>query len=183
VDLILGLYDIEGDANDPEMIFRVTQPINDKEANIDGWEFAIQHFFGDTGFGVAGSYTIVNGDVEADPGQDPNENQFALVGLSDTANVTGIFEIEKWSARMAYNWRDSYLNATNQGGSRSPQYTDEYGQWDFSLIYNLSDNLQLILEGVNVTGEDHLEYRRKEKMVVWAYELEPRYALGVRYRF
>ena len=183
VDQILGQYDISGNSADPEMIFRVTQPINDRDASIDGWEFAIQHFFGDSGFGVAGSYTIVNGDVEADPGQDPNENQFALVGLSDTANVTGIFENDKWSARVAYNWRDTFLNATNQGGSRSPQYTDEYGQWDFNLIYNLGDNLQFILEGVNVTGEDHLQYRRKEKMVVWAYELDPRYALGVRYRF
>ena len=183
VDEILGLYDVSGDANDPEMIFRVTQPINDQNASIDGWEFAVQHFFGDSGFGVAGSYTIVNGDVDADPGQDPNENQFALVGLSDTANLTFIYENYGWSARVAYNWRDTFLNATNVGGSRSPQFTDEYGQWDFNVTYTLNDRWQFLLEGINVTGEDSLQYRRKEKMVVWAYELDARYTLGARYRF
>ena len=38
-------------------------------------------------------------------------------------------------------------------------------------------------EAINLTGEDSLQYRRKEKMVIWAYELDPRYSLGLRYRF
>jgi TonB-dependent receptor len=174
---------VAGDANDPEMIFRVTQPINDEKGNIDGWEFAFQHFFGDTGFGIAGSYTDVNGDVTADPGQDPDANQFALVGLSDTANATFIYENYGWSVRVAWNWRDTFLNDTNVGGSRSPQYTDEYDQWDFNVVYTINDAWQLQFEGINVTGEDSLQYRRKEKMVVWAYELDPRYTVGVRYKF
>jgi TonB-dependent receptor len=183
VDLILGLYDVAGDANDPEMQFRVTQPINDREGNIFGWEFAAQHFFGQTGFGIAGSYTIVNGDVGANIGSDPNENQFALVGLSDTANLTLIYENYGVSARLAYNWRDSFLNTANAGGSRSSQFTDEFGQIDLSVSYDVNDNLQLLLEGINLTGEDLREYRRKEKMTTWAYELSPRYAVGARYKF
>ena len=183
VDEIAGLYDISGNSADPEMIFRVTQPINDEEGNIDGWEIAAQHFFGDTGFGIAGSYTIVDGDVKADPGQDPDENQFALVGLSDTANLTFIYENYGWSARLAYNWRDTFLNDTNQGGSRSPQYTEEFDQWDLNVTWSLNDRWQFQFEGINLTGEDSVQYRRKDKMIVWAYELDPRYALGVRYRF
>lgn len=183
VDEIAGLYDVSGNSSDPLMQFRVTQPINDDKANIDGWEFAVQHFFGDSGFGFAGNYTIVNGDVDADPGQDPDENQFALVGLSDTANFTFIYENYGWSARVAYNWRDTFLNATNQGGSRSPQYTDKYHQWDFNVSYSFNDQWQVMFEGINVTGEDSVQYRRKEKMIVWAYELDSRYTLGVRYRF
>ena len=183
VDEIAGLYDVSGNSADPLMQFRVTQPINNDQAHIDGWEFAVQNFFGDSGFGIAGSYTIVNGDVNADPGQDPNANEFALVGLSDTANVTFIYENYGWSARVAYNWRDTFLNATNQGGSRSPQYTDAYGQWDFSVSYDITDRWQVQLEGINVTGNDSLQYRRKQNMVVWAYELDSRYSLGVRYRF
>jgi TonB-dependent receptor len=183
VDQILGLYDVTGDAADPEMIFRVTQPINTEEGNIDGWEFAWQHFFGATGFGVAGSYTAVEGDVEGDPGQDPNENQFALVGLSDTANVTLIYENYGWSTRLAWNWRDTFLNGTNAGGSRSGEYTDEYDQWDLNITYTFMERWQVQFEAINLTGEDVLQYRRKEKMVVWAYELDPRYSLGLRYRF
>ena len=59
-----------------------------EEGNIDGWEFAIQHFFGDSGFGVAGSYTKVDGDVEADPGQDPG--QLLGVGLVIPLATTGL---------------------------------------------------------------------------------------------
>jgi TonB-dependent receptor len=183
VDEILGLYDVSGDAADPEMIFRVTQPINTEDANINGWEFAMQHFFWESGFGVAGSYTAVDGDVEGDPGQDPNENQFALVGLSDTANVTGIWENYGWSVRLAWNWRDTFLDSTNVGGSRSPQYTKEYDQWDLNVTWTFLERWQLQFEAINLTGEDSLQYRRKEKMVIWAYELDPRYSLGLRYRF
>ena len=184
VDEILAAADIVGDANDPEMQFRVSQPIDDQEANIYGWEFAAQHFFGDTGFGLAASYTkYVEGDIDADPGQDPDENQFALVGLSDTANFTVMYENYGFMARLAYNWRDDFLNATNQGGSRSPQFTEEFGELDMNLSYDFTDKLQVTLEGINLLGEDHREYRRLEGMTVWAYELAPRYALGARYKF
>jgi TonB-dependent receptor len=184
VDQILAAYDVVGiPGEDPLMDFRVQQPVNDREGNVFGWEFAAQHFFGESGFGLAGSYTIVNGDVLGDIGSDPNDNQFALVGLSDTANLTLIYEKHGLSARLAYNWRDSFLNGTNQGGSRSLQFTDEFGQIDLSLSYDLNDNFQVFLDGINLTGEDHREYRRKEGMTVWAYELSPRYALGARYKF
>lgn len=183
VDQILGLYDISGDANDPLMDFRVAQPINDREGNIHGWEIAVQHFFGESGIGVAANYTSVDGDVKADIGSDPNENQFALVGLSDTANLSLIYENYGISARVAYNWRDAFLNETNVGGSRSAQFTDEHGQIDASIAYDVNDNFQLLFEGINLNSEDHRQYRRKPVMVSWAYELEPRYTFGLRYRF
>jgi TonB-dependent receptor len=184
VDLILGRNDIVGIAGeDPEMQFRVTQPVNTDEGNINGWEFAWQHFFGGSGFGAAASYTMVNGDVDADPNQDPNQNQFALVGLSDSANVTLMYEKFGVSARLAYNWRDDFLSGTNQGGSRSPQFTEAYGQFDMSVSYDINDHIQVQFEGINLTGADHREYRRYEGMTIWAYELAPRYALGARYKF
>lgn len=183
VDEVLARRDVVGDANDPEMQFRVTQPVNTEEGNIDGWEFAAQHFFGDSGFGLAASYTIVNGDVDADPGQDPDENQFALVGLSDTANFTVIYENFGFSTRLAYNWRDDFLSQTNQGGSRSAQYTEAFAQLDFNLTYDINENFQVSFDGINLTGEDHREYRRLDGMTIWAYELAPRYAIGARYKF
>ena len=62
-----------------------------------------------------------------------------------------------------------------------------YNELDKKTIYTIVskpiDRWQFLLEGINVTGEDSLQYRRKEKMVVWAYELDARYTLGARYRF
>jgi len=183
VDAILGQYDVLPNSSDPLMQFRVTQPVNTDEGTIDGWEFAFQHFFGGSGFGVAGSYTLVNGSVDADPQQDPNENQFALVGLSDSANFTAMFEKFGLSARLAYNWRDDFLNATNQGGWRSPRFTEAYGQIDLSVSYDITDHLQVQFDGINLTGEDHREYLRKPGLTIWAYELAPRYSIGARYKF
>ena len=183
IDTILGQYDVVGAAGDPEMQFRVNQPVNSDEGNINGWEFAWQHFFGGSGFGAAASYTIVNGDVNADPNQDPNANQFALVGLSDSANVTLMFEKYGFSTRLAYNWRDDFLNATNQGNNGSGQFTKAYGQFDLSASYDINDHIQVQLDGINLTGEDHREYRRYSGMTIWAYELAPRYALSARYKF
>jgi TonB-dependent receptor len=183
VDQILGMYDVVGDSADPEMIFRVQQPINEREGHIYGWEMGWQHFLGDSGLGWVVNYTVVDGDVTADNAGDPNANQFALVGLSDTANLTLIYEKFGWSARVAYNWRDAFLNATNQGGGNSPQYTDAHAQVDASVSYDLNDHIQLSFEGINLTGEGTRMYRRKEALTIWAYELEPRYTFGARYRF
>ena len=183
VDQIATDYDVTADSADPEAVWRVTQNVNLREGHIFGYEFAWQHFLGDTGFGWAANYTIVDGDITADNAGNPNENQFALVGLSDTANLTLIYEKYGWSARLAYNWRDSFLSATNQGGGRNPQYTDAYGQFDASVSYDLNDHIQLTFEGINLNAEPTRVYRRKEAMTLWGYENEPRYAFGARYRF
>jgi TonB-dependent receptor len=184
IDAILGTYDVVGAAgDDPEMQFRVNQPVNSDEGNIHGWEFAWQQFFGGSGFGAAASYTIVDGDVNANPNQDPNANQFALVGLSDSANVTLMYEKYGFSGRLAYNWRDTFLNGTNQGNNGSGQFTEAYGQIDLSVSYDINDHIQVQLEGINLTGEDHREFRRYEGMTIWAYELAPRYGLSARYKF
>lgn len=183
VDDVLRRADVVANGDDPLFSFGVEQPINNREGNIDGIEIAGQHFFGDTGFGVAGSYTMVNGDVELDPGASPTVNQFALTGLSDTYNITGIYENYGFSARLAYNWRDTYLAATNQTGDRSGVYVEDYGQWDLNVSYDINDNIAVAFEAINLTGEDQRTYHRVPEQVYYAYELSPRYILSARYRF
>ena len=43
------------------------------------------------------------------------EGQFVLNGLSDSANLIGIYEKEGLSVRLAYNWRDDFLAGVGQG--------------------------------------------------------------------
>jgi len=183
VDQILGQYDVASNASDPLALFGVEQPINNREGNIDGLEFAWQHFFGETGFGFQANYTLVNGDVELNPAGDINENQFALLGLSDTANVTAIYEKYGFSARLAYNWRDTFLLNTNEGGDRSGIYTEEYSQIDLNVSYDINDQIAVSFEGINLAGEDQRLYHRVPEQVYYVYELAPRYQVGVRYKF
>ena len=183
VDQINTDFDVAPNADDPLLSFAVEQPLNERDGNINGWEFALQHFFGDTGFGFQANYTIVDGDVVLDPASDPSVNQFALVGLSDTANFTAIYENYGLSARLAYNWRDTFLSATNQTGDRSGVYVEDYGQFDLNVSYDITDRIALSFEAINITGEDQRTYHRVPEQLYYAYELSPRYILGARYRF
>jgi TonB-dependent receptor len=184
VDQILAAVDITADANDPLFQFSVAQPVNNREANINGFEIAGQYFWGDTGFGVAASYTIVNGDVNIDVGADPSIDQFALLGLSNSGNVTLIYDKYGLSARLAYNWRDEFLSETNRGGNdRNPVFTAPFGTLDLNVSYDLTDNVALSFEGINLTSETVRTYGRDESNVWFAQELKPRYLLGARMRF
>jgi TonB-dependent receptor len=176
-------FDIITEPEDPDYIFGVQRPINNKEANIHGWEFGGQYFFGNTGIGALANYTIVKGDVGFDNTADPNENQFALLGLSDSANAVLMYEKYGISARIAYNWRDEFLQAANQGGFRNPIYVDEYDQIDVSVGYNITDNLSVLAEGINITGEDVRWHGRSAKQMWRLEDQSPRYSLGARYKF
>jgi TonB-dependent receptor len=182
-DVIFEQYDVLPNASDPLFTFQVAQPINQESANVHGLEFAFQHFFGESGLGFAGNYTKVDGDVEFDNNGDPGVDQFALLGLSDTANATLIFEKFGFSARLAYNWRGEFLEQTNRGGYRNPTYVDEFKQFDLNISYDVNDNISLSLEAVNLTGEDVRTHGRANVDYWFAQDLHPRYLLGARYKF
>ena len=177
-------YDLVGEADDPLYQYDVNRPLNQNEANINGWEIGGQFFFGDTGFGIFANYTIVNGDVGFDDAGQPGINQFALLGLSDTANVMLMYENYGISARLAYNWRDEYLILANQNGSNTnPYYVEAYEQLDLSVSYYFTEDLSVGLEAINLTGEDVRWHARSEKQMVKLIDQSPRYMLGVRYNF
>ncbi|MCY1647003.1 TonB-dependent receptor [Caulobacter sp. SL161] len=183
VDQILAAVDLSPNSTDPLFNFQVSKPINNKTGKIHGFEIAAQHFFGDTGFGVSGAYTMVRGDVAFNNGASPSQDQFALLGLSDTANATLIYDKNGISARIAYNWRDKFLAATNRGGSRNPVYTAPFGQLDINVSYDVTPKLAISLEGINLTKESLRTYARDENQLWFAQELDRRILLGARYRF
>jgi TonB-dependent receptor len=176
-------YDLLPVDGDPDYVFAVQQTVNNKEATIDGFEFGGQYFFGDSGFGILANYTIVDGDVGFNRTADPSENQFALLGLSDSANVVLMYEKYGFTARLAYNWRDEFLLATNQGGYRNPVFVEEYEQIDLSLGYEFNENFSISFEGINLTEED-VRWHGRSKKQLWRLEDQgARYALGARYKF
>jgi TonB-dependent receptor len=183
VDQVLAAEDIIAGPNDPLFNFSVSTPINSETGNIHGFELQFQHFFGETGFGIAGSLTKVYGDVDVDIGADPSSNIFALVGLADSFNITGIFEKYGFSGRVAYNWRGKVLAQTNRQGSRNPVFFEPFGTLDASLSYDVTSNIAVTLEAVNLLGEDVRSYARTKPQLWFAQEQDPRFWLGARYRF
>ncbi|MDP5132726.1 MAG: TonB-dependent receptor [Paraglaciecola sp.] len=176
-------YDVIPNSTDPQTLFLTSKPVNNKDANIYGFEIAGQHFFGDTGFGLAANYTTVNGDIGFDVTGSPSVSQFALTGLSDTANVVLMYEKDGIQARLAYNWRDEYLAETSRGSSRNPRFVEAYSQIDFNVSYEVSEQLTVSFEGLNLTGEDSRSHARSERQIWDLYDLGARYQVGARYTF
>jgi TonB-dependent receptor len=183
VDTLLKARDVIADANDPLFVFNVATPINSEEGNIHGFELQGQYFFGNTGFGVSGSFTKVYGDVNVDILSDPLTNVYALVGLADSANITGIYENYGFSVRVAYNWRDKFLSGVNRGGGRSPVFFEPFGTLDANISYDVTDNISVSLEAINILSEPIRSYGRDENQLWFAQEQHPRVFLGARYRF
>jgi TonB-dependent receptor len=176
-------YDLLPQADDPPYLFNVTRPVNNRDAKIHGWELGGQHFFGQTGFGVQANYTIVRGDVAFNNGADPSINQFALLGLSDSANLVVMYEDFGFSVRLAYNWRDEFLRNTNRGNFRNPEYVEEYDQIDLSIGYDVNENLSLSFEGLNLTEEDVRVHGRSINQPWYVEDQGARYSVGARYKF
>jgi TonB-dependent receptor len=174
---------------DPAAVFAISVPTNAAKSGVDGWEIALQHFFGDSGFGVSANYTIVNADDEYNNTLvDANGvavQQFAIEGISNSANLVTFFENDKWSARLAYNWRDEYL--TNRGfgggGQVNPEYVEAYGQLDGNVSYNVTDQLTIIAEGINITDEYTRSYVRAQNATGFLTTTGARFMIGARYDF
>jgi len=175
---------------DPASPFNLSIPVNIEQAKLDGWEFMLQHNFGESGFGVIANYTIVDADVGYDDlrcGQ-PNCNlslQFAVTGLSDSANFIGYYDKHGIGVRLAYNWRDSFLAGTGQNnvGVGPPTYVDDYGQWDLSASYQFNDNFIVFTDILNLTNETNYVYGRDQMQVLFATQQGTRYNVGLRLKF
>jgi TonB-dependent receptor len=182
---MISAYDLQPSAADPLTDFQVTTPVNTHTSNVEGAEFAWQHFFGDTGFGFQANATLVSGDVGYNLAGAPGVDQFALEGLANSANLVGIYENHGFSVRVAYNWRDKFLASTVSPGLQvgSPTFIDEHKQIDFNVSYNINDQLSVSLDGINITGEGIRSTSRTNNMLHFAAEGDPRFMLGARYKF
>jgi TonB-dependent receptor len=172
---ILG---IEGD---PIAVFDIQVPSNQRSAELDGWELNIQHILGDTGFGLAANYTLVDSNLAYD--NHNRRDQFAIEGLSDSANLVVFYEKFGWSVRAAYNWRDEFLSGRFDGQGPSPNYTEAYGQLDVNASYSLNDSLTVMVEAINLTDATQRIHGRHENQLLSATQTGVRYMVGARYKF
>jgi TonB-dependent receptor len=166
---------------DPLIAWDITKPTNLETAELYGWEFAGQHMFGESGFGILANYTIVDGDIDVDVSE--VGFQFVLPGLSDSANLVGFYEKYGFQARVAYNWRDEFLSSTE---SNQPQFTESFGQVDINASYVLpwwDEMATVFVEGVNVTDESQRIYNRYSNQLRTANQFGARYTIGFRVVF
>jgi TonB-dependent receptor len=168
---------------DPAAVFNLSTSSAQNDVEIDGWEFAFQHIFGDSGFGFSANYTMVDSDIAYD--DNSVEDQFAILGLSDSANIVAFYDKNGWIGRLAWNWRDKFL--ANQGlggvGQPNPTYTEEYQQLDGIVSYTFENGVTLFAEGFNLTDEYSRAVGRNPNMARFVTQTGRRYGLGVRWTY
>ena len=179
--------EITGRPGDPLTVYSITIPGNAGSHSLNGYEFNVQHMFGNSGFGVAANYTIVKSDSLSYDNAAKGPQQ-VLIGLSDSANLVGFYDRGPWQVRLAYNWRDKFLSSQYDGDAADPAknnpiYVEEYGQWDLSVGYKVSDRFTLQFEGINLTDETQRLSERHENILFYGTQTGPRYMLGFRYNF
>ncbi|MET3106397.1 TonB-dependent receptor [Oxalobacteraceae bacterium GrIS 1.18] len=175
---------IAGLPTDPLLLFKTNTYVNEKTANLNGLEFNGQHMFGETGFGLQGNYTYVHSPLKYDNNNLDLSTQFAIVGLSNSANLVGIYEDQRFSVRLAYNWRDKFLASTTQpGGSNGPTYTKAYGQVDLSVGYTFDKNISFNFDAINLNNAIQKQVGRSDNQVELVTQTGTRYLLGASYKF
>ncbi|SEN45582.1 TonB-dependent receptor [Sphingomonas gellani] len=171
---------ILGTPEDAPVNFVISTPFNsDDSATIDGFEFAIQHSFWNTGFGTNLNYTIVNGNRDYNNALPASVSQFSVNGLSDSANASVFYDKNGLQARASYNWRAKFL----AGGGINPYYTEGYGQLDATASWEFIPGVTVFAEAINLTGADRRGHRRSDRNVTFVVKQDARYSGGVRINF
>lgn len=165
--------------------FQDTRIRNGQKGSIKGFEVGGQYTFDAlpgalSGLGVAGNYTYVSSKV--DRAQQAGVPQCGYNGLSPHSyNASGFFEQFGLEARLSYNWRSAFLVQCFSDQSQ-PRNRKPYGQLDFSASYSITPQVQVYLEGVNLTDTYTQEYSIYETRFLRAERFGPRFLFGARFK-
>ena len=168
--------------------FDAVGPVNGNGAKIKGIEFGYQqamdflpHPF--NGFGVQFNYTYTDSTVEFPYVEGGQSFVLPLEGLSKYSfNSVVYYEAERFSMRLAYNYRDSFLaNRSNTQGN--PQFTDAYAQLDASASFKITDKITIAANAVNLNDEARYQYFMTPDRMLAHRASGRRFSLTVRARF
>lgn len=151
--------------------FDINQRANGGGGRVQGVEGNVQVPLG-RGFGVQTNYTY--SDAKANSG-DP------IPGNSKhTFNLVGYYETEKLSVRLAYTYRSKFFVTFDRA---SPLNQDGLESLDASFAYNLTDNVALTLDAVNLTDENIVQYSGDKARPRGVYDNGRQVYGGVRVKF
>ena len=176
-------------ANDQPLTWTLTQPINLNSSKIYGEEFTFNYQFTHllpdpfNGLGITANYTHVSSSTSLSPGVIATSGKFAVPGIGDSANFSVYYEKGPVQARLAYNWRGSYLESLAYGAGAQPATRDAYGQLDVSASYAVSKYLSVFASGTNLTHQHLYDYSVYPNRFLYAEADGTVYTVGVRGTF
>jgi TonB-dependent receptor len=179
-----------------QFTYQVTRPQN-TDAKLKGAEVAYTQFFDMlpgwlSGFGTQLNYTYVDATADIpDLTQSPvTFHTGPVTNVSKNAyNVILIYEKYGLSSRLAYNWRDDYIESYNQSGAQPPAVVvKDAAQMDFSLGYNINEKVTIAFDATNLLDRPVLNYfgtRSSQDQYLFPRDVRSNdrtFSLGVRWR-
>lgn len=165
--------------------FTITAPVNGQDATVTGIEAAWQHSLGSSGFGFQINGTLVDSNRHLN--SQNLANKFALTGLSNSANAVLFYDKHGIEARVAYNWRDHFLQYLAppplNGAGQAVTQVRAYSQVDASLTYHVTPNVAVFVEGANLTNSATLKYAYYTNQFLYAEDSGRRFKFGARVNF
>ncbi|WP_347330394.1 TonB-dependent receptor [Marinimicrobium locisalis] len=152
-------YDPDSPLYDPSVVpvdgsdWFVSQPVNGDGAQLDGFELAYQQTFTFlpapfNNMGTIANYTYVESEARFD------DVVSTLPGLSESSyNFTLYYETDRFGVRGSWNSRDDYITSPNGSNGNAQHATTGPTRLDMSAFYNITDDLKVTLEGINMTNE------------------------------
>ena len=169
-----------------------TKPQNAGNGRIKGMEASFQYALDFlpgwlSGFGVQGNVTYIDA-KNAFPAQFNDDRLVRIQGVSKWAyNLAVFYEKGPLSARVAYNYRSSYVNnykRTTSDVRLGAELAGAVSRLDASISYALSDNFSVAVTGNNLLGKPWRDYRYYNATQYYPADVrvEGRY-LGIGLRF
>lgn len=147
--------------------YQITSPYNTTATN-KGIELSWQQPVWNN-FGVLTNYTWADG--ELDGGGE------MLNASKNTYNVTGYYENDRFSARLAYSYRSSYKAGVDRGAS---QHVDSMPSLAASLNFKLNEHLTVTFDALNLTNETIKMYAENKDQPRAFYSNGRTFYLGLR---
>lgn len=170
--------------------FQFNIPVNTPGGELTGFEFTWQQPFSFLpepfdGFGAIFNYTYVDSEIQYVTSSGAASLKTDLVGLSNDAyNATLYYEKDRFSARVSMAYRDDYLTTVPGRNNNDIEGTKATRHIDFSASWELSPNLELTFEGINLTDEANDQYVDSIGDRPSVYHFTGRqYLVGIRYRY
>lgn len=187
---------VNDSTTDGSTIGQVNSTTNGSGGIVKGFEVAYQQGF-DNGFGYAVNYTYSASSTDL---ESYTHKALPLPGVSEnTFNVMAFYESDKLSARISYTWRDEFLSPdytletiAGNSGATNPEYReaqnfasfyDAYGQIDMSVSYDITENLSLTAEGINLGAEEQRRYIEYSNFFRSNTAAERRFVVGAKFQF
>jgi len=168
-------------------VFTVTKQVNGPEATVRGVEIALQHVFGDSGFGLTANATLVNTNKPYDTANRTTTG-FAVTGLANSGNFVGFFDKYGFEARVAVNYRGEYLlqfgqpQASGTLFGSEPIFVNQSTQIDFSTSYDITKQFTVFAEALNLNNATYSTHGRFDNQLLEVFRYGRRFTAGVRFR-